>query len=258
MDRRMPPVIDVGIDNVAETGFFCYMSKPKSAGYQHKHDWLGSRFQEGLRIRMIRDGGRGFIEYIPGEYAWRPVNAERYMFIHCIWIVGQTKGRGHGRLLLEHCLKDARKAGLDGVAMVTSEETWLVGKDFLLNNGFQSVDNAPPSFELLVKKFRDSPSPTFTGQWDRKMKRLGKGLTIVRSDQCPYIEASVNMMRATAKEHGIPSRVVELRSAEDVRKITPSAYGVFSVVLNGRLVSYHPMGKTGFLQALENAGKTGA
>ena len=37
----------------------------------------------------------GFIEYVPGEYAWRGVNAEGYMFIHCIWIAA-NKHRKQG------------------------------------------------------------------------------------------------------------------------------------------------------------------
>lgn len=63
-------LIDVHALNVEEAGFFCYMSKPKSEGYQRKLQWLKARFAEGMRIKMLRLPERGFIEYIPGEYAW--------------------------------------------------------------------------------------------------------------------------------------------------------------------------------------------
>lgn len=76
-------LINVNSENVEKTGFFCYMSKRKAEGYQRKLSWLKDRFAEGMRIKMLELPQRGFIEYIPGEYAWRAVNAEDYMFIHC-------------------------------------------------------------------------------------------------------------------------------------------------------------------------------
>ena len=86
-------------ENVDSEGFFCYMSKPKSEGYRNKLDWLKARFDEGLVIKKLNLPERGFIEYIPGEFAWRPVYAPEYMFIHCLWIVGKSKGKGYATLL---------------------------------------------------------------------------------------------------------------------------------------------------------------
>ena len=145
-------IIDVNASNVDETGFFCCMSKRKSVGYQNKLSWLKDRFAEGLKIKMLGGGLRGFIEYIPGQYAWRAVDADGYMFIHCIWVVGQSKHKGYSALLLSSCLKDAEASGMNGVAVVTSEGNYLVGKKLLLKHGFEVVDEAPPTFSLLVKK----------------------------------------------------------------------------------------------------------
>jgi GNAT superfamily N-acetyltransferase len=232
-------IIDVNEKNVSETGFFCYMSKRKSIGFQKKLKWLKERFAEGMRIKMLQLPPRGFIEYIPGEFAWRPVNAKGYMFIHCLWIVGQSKGKGLASLLLNQCIKDAKKMGKKGVVMVTSEGGWLVGKKFLIKHGFVSVDSAPPSFELMVKKFGNAPSPSFTGDWERKLSQCGKGLTIFRSDQCPYIEDCVNAVSEIAKGLGIKCTVIELKNSLDVRNLVPSAFGVFSIVYDGDLVTYH-------------------
>jgi hypothetical protein len=87
-------ILDVGPENVGELGFFCYMSKRKSEGYARKLSWLERRFDEGLRIKMLELPDRGFIEYIPGEYAWRTVDARGFFFIHCLWVVGKSKGNG--------------------------------------------------------------------------------------------------------------------------------------------------------------------
>lgn len=246
MEKKIK-LIDVNADNVSETGFFCYMSKRKTEGHRRKLNWLKERFAEGLRIKMLKLPARGFIEYIPGEFAWRSVNAKGYMFIHCLWIVGQSKGKGLATLLLNECIKDALKSGMQGVAMVTSEGNWLMGKRFLLKHGFVSVDLAPPSFELMVKKFGDAPSPTFTKDWERKLSRYGKGFTVFSSDQCPYIEAAVGV----AKEIGIKCQVVELNNCRDVRNLAPSAFGVFSIVHDGNLLAYHGLAKKELLKRLD-------
>ena len=242
-------IITVNKENVSKTGFFCYMSKRKTEGYQRKLRWLKDRFNEGMNIKMLdlNQGGRGFIEYIPGEYAWRAVNAEGYMFIHCIWVAGKSKGKGYGSLLLNECIKDAKQAGMKGVAMVTSEGNWLVGKKFLQKNSFESVDQYPP-FELMVKKFKETPSPSFSGDFEKKLKRYVEGLTTIRSDQCPYIDAGVRAALEAGKELGIRTRVVELKSAEDVRQLSPSPYGVFHLIYDGKLLSYHSIAKKDIME----------
>lgn len=232
-------IIDVSSVNLEHTGFFCYMSKPRAEGYKLKLNWLKQRFAEGMRLKMFELPERGFIEYIPGEYAWRSVDAKGYMLIHCLWVVGKSKGKGLGGILLEECIKDAKVSGMNGVAMVTSERVWLAGEKLLLKHGFESVGEAPPAFNLMVKKFGDAPIPTFTPDWEEKANRWGQGLTVIRTDQCPYIPDATNHVLKTAQELGIPARVIELKSSQDVRELAPSPYGVFSIVHDGRLLSYH-------------------
>jgi hypothetical protein len=245
-------IIDVNKDNVVQKGFFCNMSKKKSEGYQRKLKWLKRRFTEGMKIKMLdlSQGGRGFIEYIPGEYAWRPVSAEGYMFIHCIWVVGKSKGNGYAKLLLNQCIEDAKKLGMKGVAMIASEKSWLVNKSFLEKHNFELVDHGPPSFGLLVKKFAKARPPTLTDNWEAKRKQCGAGLTVIRSDQCPYIDNAVNILVDTAKQLQIKSKIIELQECHSVRKWSPSPYGTFSVVYNGTLLSYHYLTKKEFLNRL--------
>ncbi len=246
-------IIDVTLENVEEKGFFCLMSRKKSAGYQRKLQWLKARFAEGLQIKLLdlSQGGRGFIEYIPGEYAWRPVEAASYLFIHCLWVVGKSKGKGYASRLLETCLEDARRQGKAGVAMVTSTGNWLLGKKLLLRHGFEVVGRAPPSFELLVKKFDGAASPSFPDDWDARGERFGPGLTVVRTDQCPYLDDAVRFAEEAAQERGLEARVVELGSAQEIRERAPSPYGVFSVLLDGTLISHHYLSKKHLLQRLD-------
>ncbi|MBN1938739.1 MAG: GNAT family N-acetyltransferase [Candidatus Aminicenantes bacterium] len=232
-------IIDVDASHVARTGFFCYMSKKKAPGYGLKFRWLEKRFAERLRIKMLELPERGFIEYLPGEYAWRAIEAKGYMAVHCLWVVGKSKGRGYGKVLLNACVEDAKRAGMKGVAMVASEGPWLAGKRVLERAGFECVDTAPPSFSLMVKVFGKNPKPRFSGDWEKKAALFGKGLTVIRTDQCPYIEdAATSAVEAAAKAK-VKSRVVELKSAAEIREKSPSAYGAFGLVFNGRLISYH-------------------
>ena len=245
-----PEIIDDNNNNVDEVGFFCLMSRKRSEGYQRKLKWLRDRFDEGMKIKMLKLPERGFIEYIPGEYAWRAVEAKGYMFIHCLWVVGKSKGKRHATLLLNECVEDAIKANMAGVAIATTQGNWLIGKKLFKQNGFESVDQAPPAFELMVKKFRDSEYPRFSGSWEEKMSRCGKGLTIFRSNQCPYLEDAVNFFVDTADELSIPIKVVELTNAKEVRELAPTAYGVFNVVYDGKPFSYHYLLKKDILKRL--------
>ena len=88
-------MVDIDAANFEKRGFFCYMSKRKAPGYALKSAWLKKRFGEGLRIKMLELPERGFIEYIPGEYAWRAIAAKGWMAVHCLWVVGKSKGKGY-------------------------------------------------------------------------------------------------------------------------------------------------------------------
>ncbi len=243
-------LVDINQTNVTTEGFFCRMSKMKTEGNKKKLEWLNARFAEGLKIKMFQLPQRGFIEYIPGEYAWRPVHAKGYMFIHCLWVVGQSKGKGLSKLLVDECERDARSAGMRGVAMMTSEGNWLVGRTILENYGYESVATARPSFELMVKKFKKTRSPAFTDNWEMNAKKCGKGLTIFTTSQCPYLVDACQTMTKVAKQQGIKSKVVELKSAEEVRALSPSPYGVFSAVLNGKVLSHHYLLEKDLLERL--------
>jgi hypothetical protein len=190
-------------------------------------------------LDLNNEGERGFIEYISGKFAWRAVHAEDFMFIHCLWVVGKSKGKGFSKILLAECIKEAKKSGLNGVAMVVSEGNWLARKDILEKLGFKSVAKAPPAFDLMVLKFKKCDDPFFPKDWDARIKKHKHGLTVIRTDQCPYLDDAVNTINDYAKKEKVKFTEIEIKSSEQVRKISPSAYGVFSVIYDGKLLSHH-------------------
>jgi L-amino acid N-acyltransferase YncA len=246
-------IVTVDASNVDQYGFFCYKSKPKTAGYRHKRAWLEERFAEGLRIRIVREGGRpaGFIEYVPGEFAWRAVNAPNYLVVHCMWVVGRGKDKGYGSRLLSEAIADAQALGKHGVAVVTSRRPWLTGSALFLKHGFEVTGEAPPSFELLVRSFGDAPRPSFPADWSHRLGLFGRGLTVVRSGQCPYLDATTEKALVVAREAGVSAQVVELATAKEVQAAAPSAYGVFGVVYDGKLLTYNSSGRKEILELLQ-------
>jgi L-amino acid N-acyltransferase YncA len=230
--------------NVDRYGFFCYKSKPKTQGFRQKREWLGSCLAQGVKLKIIYKSERsvGFIEYAPGEHAWRAVLAAGYMVIHCMWVVGSGKGKGYGSRLLEQVIDEAKNLGMYGVVTVSSGSTWLAKKGFFLKHGFKVVDQAPPSFELLALQFDSSVSPSFPQDWESRLKRIPQGLVIYHSGQCPYLAMFVSSLLNAATGMGIDSQAVELKTSQEARSLSPSAYGVFAVVYNGQLLSYRPMG----------------
>ena len=244
-------IVDTNADNILEYGV-CGYKNSKRAGYPEKIEWLKDRFSEGLKLKSLysdEDGTQGMIEYIPGEYCWRPVEASGYIFIHCIFVGFKRayKGKGYGSLLLDECLKDAKAENTHGVAVVTRKGAFMAGKDLFVKNGFKVVDTAPPDFELLVKKFdKNAPTPKFKGDWDERLGQYGEGLTIIRADQCPYSVKNVReISEAAEKMYGIKPDIIDLKNCKEAQN-SPCAFGTFCIIYDGKAIAYHPISKTRF------------
>jgi len=152
-----PMIVDVSSENLVQYPPACFLN-PKNVGCQIKLDWLKERFAEGLKIKLLYFANdkkcHGFIEYVPGEHAWRAVDAKGYFFIQCIWIYpNNVKNKGYGSLLVEECVKDATKQGKAGVAVITSEGPFMAKKDLFLKNGFK-IAQTSGAFTLMVKQLR--------------------------------------------------------------------------------------------------------
>jgi GNAT superfamily N-acetyltransferase len=244
-------IIDTTVDNILNYGVCGYKNINK-AGYPEKIAWLKDRFSEGLKIKTvhsIKDGTQGMIEYIPGEYCWRPVEADKYMFIHCIFVGFKHayKGKGYGSLLLQSAVEDAKSSNMLGIATVTRNGSFMAGKDLFIKNNFTVVDRAPPDFELVVYKFNQkAPSPKFKDDMEQQSRKYGKGITIIRANQCPYTVKNVREISETAeKSYGITPTLIELKSYKEAQN-GPCAFGSFCILYNGTVIAYHPISNKRF------------
>jgi N-acetylglutamate synthase-like GNAT family acetyltransferase len=240
--------------NLDQLGFFCYKSKRKTTGYAKKRTWLNDRLDEGLRLHILYETARskGFIEAIPGEYAWRAVTAQDYLFIHCIWVVGKAKGKGYGLQLLSKCIKDAVDMQMKGVAVLASEETWLTGRAFFQNAGFEVTDTAKPAFSLMALNFDGGSKPSLPSDWQARIDAFGSDLTLVYADQCPYIDRMKQAIYKVAESLRIPAREVCLTNSKDVQSKSPSPYGIYNIVFRGEIIASHPVGTDALLNLVRS------
>mgnify|MGYP006291563659 CR=1 FL=1 len=245
-------IIDLTPDNIADYGVCGYKDVEKHVELRKKIEWYKQYHPKGLRIKAIiseKGGYQGMLEYISGKYAHRPVDANGYMFIHCVFVgfKKEYKGKGFASQLIDECIKDAGKNDMLGVAVVTRKGSFMAKKDIFLKKGFQVVDKVKPDFELLVKKFNDkSKDPKFKSNMDKNLKKYQKGLYVVRSPQCPYTEKNVKAILESAKNKiNIEPTLVDLKESEEVQN-TPCAFGTFFIIYNGEIISHHPISNTRF------------
>ena len=246
-------IINLTPDNIADYGVCGYKDAGKHVELRKKIEWYSEYYQKGLRIKIIwsdQGGYQGMIEYIPGSLAHRPVAAEGYIFIHCIFVGfrKEYKGMGYASSLIESCIEDARKQKTAGVAVVTRKGSFMADKGIFLKKGFEVTDSAEPDFELLVNKFNNNTeNPVFLkDKMVRELENYSDGLTVLRSCQCPYTEKNVNAIIKSAKEKfGLETRLVELDSFDAVQA-SPCAFGVFCIIYKGKIISHHPISNTRF------------
>jgi len=241
-------IIDLTPENIASYGVCGYKDATKHLELRRKIDWFNRYYPKGLRIKALISklgGYQGMIEYIPGEYAHRPVYADGYMFIHCIFVGFRTeyKGKGFASSLIDKCIQESKDAGMSGVAVVTRKGSFMAKKDIFLKKGFCMVDHAAPDFELLALKFDlQAKNPEFREMSPQKYSR---GLTVFRSPQCPYSVKNVEAIIQTAKVMNLEVQLVELEESLTVQQ-SPCAFGTFCIVNNGVILSHHPISNTRF------------
>lgn len=87
--------INLTVENLMQEHLCCIIrSKKPHPGVESKRSWLNERLEEGHVFRKLDTKGAVFIEYAPPETAWVPVEGEHYLYIYCLWVAGEFKGKG--------------------------------------------------------------------------------------------------------------------------------------------------------------------
>lgn len=245
-------LIEITPENLDREHICCAISEKKGeACVASKKAWLRARMAEGLVFRRLDERGKVFIEYLPAEAAWCPLEAADYLFIDCLWVSGQFKGRGWGAKLLESCIGDARRQGKAGVCAVSSakKRPFLSDPGFFKRWGFQKADEAPPWFELYYLPLReDAATPRF-----KPCARQGlpgdRGLTLYYCDQCPHTGKYAQLLGQWGEARGVPVRLVKLETGEAARS-APTAFPTYSLFRDGVLVTNEVLSEKAFQKLL--------
>lgn len=101
--------------------------------------------------------GKCFIEYIPAENAWNPIEARDYMYIDCFWVSGSFKGHGYSNDLLEACIADSKSKKKQGLCILAAakKKSFLADPKYLKPKGFKVADEADNGIQLWYLLFAD-------------------------------------------------------------------------------------------------------
>ncbi len=235
----------VSSENAEQEGFLCIKNK-KAAGFRRKLDWIHSHAEAGPVVFLAKDEKgkqQGFAECIPAENAWRPVKAEGFLFIHCIMVQSKSdRSSGIGSALISACEEEAIKQNKIGLCVMTSEGTWMTGRELFEKNGYQKADSRD-RFDLMYKAFDESKKPVLKN-WQEKATQYS-GWHLFYADQCPWHINAVEAMDKTAKEEGVAMQMHELKTPGEAQH-APSGFGTFALIHNGEILEDHYISKTRF------------
>ena len=177
--------IRVTKENIDKEHICCAMSGKQSLA---KKEWLKQRFEEGLVFYRSAERGKCFIEYIPAENAWVPIEAAGWLYINCLWVSGSLKGHGYSSELLEECLRDAKAQGKNGVCILCAEERkreFLADPKFLTHKGFKVSDVSDCGINLMYLPLAESAQPPRFKDCAKHPKVEENGFVLYYTDQSP-------------------------------------------------------------------------
>lgn len=228
-------------ENIDMEHICCAFSDKKcTKGYELKKAWLKQEFDKGYVFKRLNARAKVFIEYVPAENAWIPVDAPDYLMINCFWVSGQYKGKGYAKALLQSAIDDARSQGKNGLVTVVGTKKFHFMSDtkWLLGQGFEVVENLPNGFSLLRLKINTTaPDPAFKecvkdGECSEKT-----GLTVYYSNRCPFTDYYVNgALWVLAQEHNIPLKIIKLETMQQAQA-APTPATLFSIFYNGKFIT---------------------
>lgn len=225
--------------NIQDEHICCAFSDKKCAdGYQKKKNWLKTEFKNGYNFQKVNVRGKVFIEYVPIENSWLPLEGKNFMVINCFWVSGQYKGEGNGKKLLQQCLEDAKD--MDGIIAISSDKKkpFMTDPKFLKHQGFEIIDEAPPYFKLWgLKTNQKAKFPQILDNAKAGSCPNKEGITVYYSNTCPFTDYYTNVwLREYAKNKKVPITIHHLSSKEDGRKM-PIPWIINSVFYEGELVT---------------------
>lgn len=246
----------VTLENIDSEHICCAITEKKGEScVSSKKAWLKERMKEGLVFEKLDVRGKVFIEYIPAEYAWVPVEAPGYYYIDCLWVSGQFKGQGYSNGLLENCIAEAKKNGKKGLVVLSSKKKmpYLSDPAYLHHKGFVTVDQAEPYFELLALTFDEETALPHFLEHAKTGTTEETGWVLYYTAQCPHTAKYAPALAIYAETKGISIKTVKIDSLEAARR-SPSPFTTYSLFYNGKFVTNEILSEKSFDKLLMKMG----
>ena len=219
-------------DNINKEHICCAMSGNQSLA---KKEWLKQRFDEGLVFYRSEERGKCFIEYIPAENAWVPIEAAGYLYINCLWISGSMKGQGYSNDLLNECIRDAKAQGKKGLCILSSsgrKREFLADPKYLAYKGFAVADTSDCGITLMYLPFEKKAEPPRFKDCAKHPHIDEKGFVVYFTDQCPFTYYWVPRVAEVAKEHNIPFKTIHITTKEEAQN-APAPVTTYALFRDG-------------------------
>lgn len=234
--------IRVTQENLEREHICCAISSDKDCQVISKKMWMRGRLEDGLVFLKTNARGKCFIEYLPAEQAWAPVDAPEYMYIDCLWVSGQMKGHGYGTYLLQECIRDSREKGKKGLVILSSDkkQPFLSDKSYLKKVGFILADRRQPYFELLYLPFSpDSPVPCFkqTAADHVRAEQGQRGFELFYTRQCPFTAKYVPLIEQYAAERELPFRSILIETCEEAQTMSVP-FTTYALFYQGQFITH--------------------
>lgn len=244
--------IRVTKENIDKEHICCAISSNKDVQVISKKDWLRDRFDDGLVFLKSVERGKCFIEYIPAENAWNPIDAKDYMYIDCLWVAGSFKGHGYSSELLEYCINDSKEKGKKGLCILCAnkKKPFLADPKFLKYKGFQVCDEADNGVELWYLPFDDvSNKPRFK-ECAKHPYVDEKGYVLYYTSQCPFNAKYVPMLEDIAKEHNVPFKAIHITTKKQAQSV-PTPITTYALFYDGEYLTNEQMNVNKFLMLVK-------
>ncbi|MBQ1508425.1 MAG: YoaP domain-containing protein, partial [Erysipelotrichaceae bacterium] len=211
--------IHITKDNLENEHICCAISNNSDIQVASKKAWLAERLEEGLVFLKSTERGKCFIEYLPAEYAWNPIDADGYMYIDCFWVSGSLKGHGYADDLLEECIRDSKEKGKKGLCVLSSAKkiSFLSDPGYLSYKGFSVADEADNGIQLWALPFKEDQDPPKFRPCAKHPHIEERGFVLYYTDQCPFNAKYVPIVEKTAAEHEVPFKVIHISSREEAQ-----------------------------------------
>ena len=239
-------------ENIGTEHICCAISNNRDVQVSSKKEWLLQQFSEGLVFIRGAERGKCFIEYIPAENAWVPLEAEGFMYIDCLWVSGSFKGHGYSNDLLEQCISDSREKGAKGLCILSSarKKPFLADPKYLEHKGFSTADESDCGIQLWYLPFSEEvPKPRFR-ECARHPRTEEEGFVLYYTSQCPFNAKYVPVVEAAAAAKGVKFRAVHLTSKEEAQN-APTPVTTYALFRDGKFLTNEQMNDKRFLKLLE-------